>query len=145
MSKFIWNDFVGLYQQLWYQHPLKKIKLLNFCVAILILKMKGEKAMFSVYYALLLHEREKHSWNKKICAVYEEGAWLIKCIRSGLQSFVLKISHQMMRWWGRPVEVDGNQIETNWEQSTLYYVGESWHTQNVQIKCWKLFSPAWLC
>ena len=34
--------------------------------------MKGEKETFSVYYALLLHEREKHSWNteKDLCCVW---------------------------------------------------------------------------
>ena len=25
----------------------------------------------------------------------------------------------------------------------LYHVGESRHTQNIQIKCWKSFAPAW--
>ena len=37
---------------------------------------------------------------------------------------------------GRPVEVDSNQIETTVEkQLTLYHMGDSQHTQNIQIKC----------
>ena len=27
----------------------------------------------------------------------------------------------------------------------LYHAGDSRHTQNIQIKCWKSFAPAWLC
>ena len=49
-------------------------------------------------------------------------------------------------WSGRPVEVDSDQIETLiWEQSMLYHVRGSRHTQNIQIKRWKSFAPAWLC
>ena len=47
-------------------------------------------------------------------------------------------------WLGRPAGVDSDR-DTNWEQSMLYHVGDSQHTQNIQIKCWKSFAPAWLC
>ena len=33
---------------------------------------------------------------------------------------------------GRPVEVDSGQMR-HWEQSMLYHMGDSWHTQNIQI------------
>ena len=36
-------------------------------------------------------------------------------------------------WLGRPVEVDSNQIETLFENNQLYHVGDSRHTQNIQI------------
>ena len=35
-------------------------------------------------------------------------------------------------WWGRPVDVDSNR-DITCEQSTLYHVGDSRHTQNIQI------------
>ena len=34
---------------------------------------------------------------------------------------------------GRPGEADSGQIEINWEQSTFYHVGDSWHAQTIQI------------
>ena len=57
---FIRSNFVKIVLwQLSYQHALKKknlLKLVNFCVAILKLKI-GEKATFSAYYALLFQEK----------------------------------------------------------------------------------------
>ena len=39
-------------------------------------------------------------------------------------------------WSGRPIAADSEHIKT-WEQSMHTYVGDSWHTQDIQIKCWK--------
>ena len=68
---------------------------------------------------------------KKICAVYGEGAvtdqtcqkWSVK-FHAG--DFLLDVAP----WSGRWVEVDS---DIHWEQSTLYHVRESRHTQNIQI------------
>lgn len=27
----------------------------------------------------------------------------------------------------------------------LHHIRDSWHTQNIRIKCWKSFAPPWLC
>ena len=43
---------------------------------------------------------------KKICAVYGEGVWLIKCVKSGLQSFVFEIS----RWMTLHGSVDQREL-----------------------------------
>ena len=84
---------------------------------------------------------------KKICAVYGEGAvtdqmcekWFAK-FRAG--DFSLDDASRL----GRPAEVDRDQIETLIENSQCYYhLGDSQHTQNIQIKCWKSSVPAWLC
>ena len=84
---------------------------------------------------------------KKICAVYGEGAvmdWT--CQKWFAKSCTGDFSLDDAPWLGRPVEVDSDQIENiNWEQSTLYHTGDSQHTQNIQIKRWKSFAPAWLC
>ena len=48
-----------------------------------------------------------------------------------------------MIWW-----TSWNQWlnrDINWEWSMLYYTRESQHTQNIQIKHWKSFAPAWSC
>ena len=44
----------------------------------------------------------------------EKVQGLIECVKSGLQSFMLEISHWTMLHgqFGRPVEVDSDQIET---------------------------------
>ena len=54
---------------------------------------------------------------------------LIKCIKSGLRSFVLDEAPQL----GRPVEVERSNQDINREQSILYHMGDSQHTQNIQI------------
>ena len=46
---------------------------------------------------------------------------------------------------GRPVEIDSDQIETFIENNQLYHVGDSQHTQNIQIECQKSFAAPWLC
>ena len=99
---------------------------MNFCVAILILKMK-ENSTFSAYYALLFQEWYKCKWNakKKVCAVYGEGAitdqtrqkWFAK-FRAG--DFSLDNAPQL----GRPVEVDSDQIETIIENNQCYTTRE---------------------
>ena len=83
---------------------------------------------------------------KKICAVYGEGAvadqtcqkWFAK-FHAG--DFLLDDAPQS----GRPVEIKSDQIETLRTISVNHHEGDSCHTQNIHIKCWKSFVPAWLC
>ena len=66
---------------------------MNFCVAILILKMEEKKQHFwhiMLYYSKKGKDTTKTQ--KKICAVYGEGAVTDECVKSGLRSFVLLIS-----------------------------------------------------
>ena len=50
-------------------------KLVNFCVAILILKMEEKRAPFSAYFALLFKKgKNATEMQKKICATYGKGA-----------------------------------------------------------------------
>ena len=132
--------------QLSLQHAFKK-KNQNFdvCVAILIWKMEEK---LSSYYALLFQERWKQSWSRKrFVQCLEKMLWLIKCLRSGLQSFVLEIFCWRMLLCSQIDQLkliaQSNQ-DINWEQSTSYHVGKSQHTQNIHIKRWKSFAPAWL-
>ena len=74
---------------------------------------------------------------KKICAAYGEGT-MIEHVQSGLWSFMVDISHWTVL---QSVDTDSDQIE----QSALYHVGDSQHTQIIQIKHWESFAPAWLC
>ena len=114
---------------------LKNIsKLVNFCVATLILKIEENKQYFSAYYALLFQQMQKQDWNaKRFVQCMEKVLWLIKCVKSGLQSLMLEISH-----WTTPHSQAG-QLKLiilksrHGEQSTLYPMGDSQHTQNTQI------------
>ena len=64
----------------------------------------------------------------------EKVLWLTEHVKSGLRSFVLEISPWMM------LHIRGDQLrliaikpDINWEQSMLYHLGESQHTENIQI------------
>ena len=55
----------------------------------------------------------------------EKVLWLIKCVESGLRSFVLEISCWMiLPWSGRPGEVDSDQIEMLIENNKRYTTWE---------------------
>ena len=87
---------------------------MNFCVAILILKMEEKSNIFSIlcfiYFKKGKNATEMH---KKICAVYGEDAvtdrvcqkWFVK-FRAG--DFLLDDTPRS----GRPVEVDSDKIKT---------------------------------
>ena len=73
-------------------------ELVNFCVAILILKM--EENMQCFWHIMLYYFKKGKNvteTQKLICAVYGEGA-VTDYVKSGLQSFVLEISHWTMLW-----------------------------------------------
>ena len=63
----------------------KKSKLVNFCVAILILKMEEDMQHFQrimLYY--FKKGKNVTETQKKICAVYGEGAVIDQMCQSGL-------------------------------------------------------------
>ena len=70
---------------------------MNFCVAILILKMEEKKQHFQ-HIILYYFKKGKYATetHKKICAVYGEGAVTDQTCKSGLRSFVLEISCWMI-------------------------------------------------
>ena len=78
----------------------------------------------------------------------EKLLWLFHHVKSGFVKFyAADASLDDAPQSGRPVEVDSDQIETlieNNQQSTLYHTEDRWHTQNIQIKCWKSFALTWL-
>ena len=99
---------------------------MNFCVAILILKVEEKSNTFGILCFIISRKVKtqlKHT--KKICAVYGEGAvtdqtcqkWFAK-FRAG--DFSLDDAPQS----GRPVEVDSDQIETLIENNKCYTTWE---------------------
>ena len=68
-------------------------KLVNFCVAILILKME-EKMHFHIFSILcfIISRKVKTETQKKICAVYGEGAVTDGTCQKWCGSFVPEIS-----------------------------------------------------
>ena len=110
--------------------------MMNFCVAILTLNM-GENTQHFRHIMLHYFKKDKNAteMQEKICAVHGEGAvtdrmcqkWFVK-LRAG--DFSLDDAPQS----GRPVEVDGNQMETLRTINTGYqHAGDSQYTQNIQI------------
>ena len=68
--------------------------MVNFCVAILILKME-ENMQHLQHIMLYYFKKGKNATEmqkKKNCAAYGEGP-VTECAKSGLRSFVLEISH----------------------------------------------------
>ena len=80
---------------------------------------------------------------KDLCSVWRGCCgWKYQ---NGCQNFMLEISC----WTILHDQIDQLKLvairDINWEQSVLYHVEDSRHTQNIQIKNWKSFAPGWLC
>ena len=71
-------------------------KLVNFCVAILILKMEEKKQHFWPIMLYFKKGKNATEMQKKICAMYGEGAATDQTCQSGLQSFLPEISRWTM-------------------------------------------------
>ena len=82
---------------------LKKSKLVNFCVAILILKMEREKQHFK-YLCYIISRKVQTYWNVKkkkwFVQCMEKVLWLIERDKNGLWYFVLQIFHwKVLHGW----------------------------------------------
>ena len=108
---------------------------MNFCVAILILKMEENTQHFQlINYAFLLQDvrTQLKIFFKDLCSCMEKVLWLIKYVKSGFWSFVLEISRWMMLL-SQEDQLKQSNRDINWEQSRLYNARDSQHTQNIQI------------
>ena len=98
---------------------------MNFCIAILILKVEEKKQRFRhimlYYFKKGKNTTEKQKKKKKMCAVYGEGAvidWTCqkRFVKFHAGDFSLDVAPQS----GGPVEVDSDQIETLIENNQHY-------------------------
>ena len=103
---------------------------MNFCVAILLLKMEENTQHFLVYYALLFQERLKHNWDaqKDLCRV-----WRKFCEWSSVSKVVCKVSAgdfvlDDAPQSSRAVKVDSDQIEALIENNQCY---NTWEIANL--------------
>ena len=81
-------------------HFKKLTKLVNFCVAILILKMEENMEHFWHIILYYFKKGKNATEMQKNCAVNREGA-VTDHVKSGVQSFVLEISRwSMLHSWG---------------------------------------------
>ena len=100
--------------------------MVNFCVAILKLKMEGKKLHFQ-HIMLYYFKKGKNTteMHKKICAVYGEGAVTDQTCQKWFVKFHTgDFSLYDAPWLGRPVEVDSNQIKTIIENNQHYATRE---------------------
>ena len=113
--------------------------MVNFCISILILKMEKKEQIFSILF-FIISRVIKTQWKckKRFVQYMEKVLWLIKCIKSSLQSFI-----SCWRFLAGSCTGDGvDQLKLiaiklrHWEQSTLYLARDSQCTQYIQIKCW---------
>ena len=82
-------------------HFLKILsKVVNFYIAILILRMEETSNIFSIlYFTMSIKVKTQLKRKIKICAVFGESAWhiwFIKCVKSAWRRFVLEISCWMV-------------------------------------------------
>ena len=94
---------------------------MNFCVAILILKVE-ENNIFSILCFIISRKvKTQLKCKKKICAVYGEGAVTDQTCQKWVAKFCAgDFSLDDAPGSGRPVEVDSDQIETLTENSQRY-------------------------
>ena len=99
---------------------------MNFCVAILILKMEEKKQYFwhlMLYY--FKKGKNETEMQKKICAVYGEGAVTDRMCQKRFAKFCAgDFSLDDAPRSGRPLEVDSDQIETLIENNQCYTTQE---------------------
>ena len=99
---------------------------MNFCVAVLILKMEGKKQHFR-HIMLYYFKKGKIStkMQKKISAVYGEGAVTDRTCQKWFEKFRARdFSLDTAPQSGRPVEVDSDQIKTLIENNQHYTTQE---------------------
>ena len=75
-------------------------KVVNFCAAILILKMEENMQHFQciVLYYFKKGKNATKMQKKKIVQCMEKVLWLIKRVQSGLRNFALEISRWTVKW-----------------------------------------------
>ena len=100
--------------------------MVNFCVAILILKVKEENKeiwgiLFFYHFKKGKNATEKQTNKNNICAVYGEGAVIDQMCQKWFEKFRARdFSLDNAPWSGRPVEVENGQIETLIENNQRY-------------------------
>ena len=100
--------------------------MVNFCVAILILKMEEKKQHF--WHTMLYYFKKGKNateTQEKICAVYGEGAATDQMCQNWFANFHAgDFSLDYAPQSGRPVEVDRDQIKTLTENNQCYTTRE---------------------
>ena len=114
---------------------------MNFCVAILIWKMEEKKQYFWCIMLYYYFKKGKNAKIKDLCSV-----WRRCCDWLKVSTVVCKVLYRTMLpgQVGQLILILINQ-DIDWEQSTLYILGDTRHTWNMQTKRWKSLAPAWWC
>ena len=100
-------------------------KLVIFCVAILILKMKENTCIRHIMLYYFKKGLNITEMQEKICAVYGEAAVTDRTCQKWFVNFHAgDFSLDDAPWSGRPVEVDSDQIETLIENNQYYTMRE---------------------
>ena len=128
VCNIIRNNFVRLHCDSCHQHALKSfIKIDEFCVALLILKMEGKKQICITLCFIISREVKK----KKQLKGKKRFVWCMEkfvCDWMGQKWFAKfhagDVSMNDAPWLGRLVEVDSDHIETSAESNQFYIMQE---------------------
>lgn len=101
-------------------------KVVNFCIAVLILKVEEKGKIFSILCFIISREKNTAETHKKICAVYGEGGMSDQMCQKWFVEFQAgDLSLGDAPQLGRAVEVDTDQVKILIEQSALYHLRDS--------------------
>ena len=115
-------------------HFNKTSKLVNFCIAILILKMEENKWRFwhIMLYYFKKGKNTTETHKKDFCNIRRRS-----CDWPNVSEVVCEVSCWISCWTMLHGRVDQLRLKAiklrHWKQSTFYHVGDSQHTQNIQI------------
>ena len=108
---------------------------MDFCIAILILKMDEKKQHFCHSMLYYFKKGKNASETQKIFAVYRKGAvtdWM--CPKHFVKFLVSDFLFDDAPWLGRPVEHDSKKIETVLENNQQYTMWEIVNILKISTK-----------
>ena len=107
---------------------------MNFCVAILILKVEEKQHFQYIMLCYIKKSKNATEVQKKICAVYGEGTVTDQTCQKWFSKFHAgDFSLDDAPWLGRTVEVNSNQIKTlieNNQHSTTWEIADIFKISN---------------
>ena len=123
LNNFIRNSFVRMYCDSCHvgMHLKKTSKLVNICIAILILNMKEMHDIFGILRSIISRKvkMQLKCRKKDLCSVWRRCSDQM-CQRWFVKFHAKDFCLDNAPWLGRPVEVDRDQIKTLIENNQCY-------------------------
>ena len=112
----------------------KSSKFVNFCVAILILKMEEDTHFQHIMLYYFKKGKNAIETPKRLVNCTEKVLWLIECVKSGLWSFLVLLTYgQIILCRGTVLCIGRCLAALLAFTHKKPIVGDSQHTQNIEI------------